>query len=83
MYENALDWEHRTYVHSSTFSAIECEDAFAGAEIWTHVYELAGGRLDVVIDFFIASVAADREKIGAGRAYTVPGPGMGHRRRFQ
>lgn len=27
MYENALDWEHLPYVHSGSFSAIECLDA--------------------------------------------------------
>lgn len=27
MFENALDWEHLPFLHSSSFTAIECEDA--------------------------------------------------------
>ena len=40
MYENALDWEHLPYVHSSSFGSIECVDAGA----WGWRAKLTDGR---------------------------------------
>ncbi len=103
MYENALDWEHLPYVHSSSFGSIECLDSgawgwraaltsaagaaseielrldrplrrwitrnlsgsAAGAEIWTHAFELGPQELQLNIDFFVPGVAPEqREKVG-------------------
>lgn len=107
MYENALDWEHLPYVHSSSFGSIECVDAgrwgwraalqdgrgrhslielrldresrrwitrniegsAAGSEIWTHVFVTGERKLEIVVDFFVPDVTADkRDRIG--QAYT-------------
>jgi len=42
MYENALDWEHLPYVHSGSFSAIECVDA--GSWGWRAALKDGQGR---------------------------------------
>ncbi len=42
MYENALDWEHLPYVHSGSFSAIECVDA--GSWGWRAALKDGKGR---------------------------------------
>ena len=107
MYENALDWEHLPFVHSSSFSAINCIDAgrwgwraalkdgqgrdslielrldrdsrrwitrniegsAAGSEIWTHVFVTSQRSLEIVVDFFVPGVSADK-KDRIGKAYT-------------
>ncbi len=50
------------------------EGPSAGAEIWTHVFEVAPRSLDLVIDFFVPGVPLEaREKVGMAyaRAYEV------------
>jgi len=42
MYENALDWEHLPYVHSGSFSAINCVDA--GSWGWRAALKDGKGR---------------------------------------
>ncbi len=43
--------------------------ASAGAEIWTHVFEVSERVLDIVVDFFVPDVAADaRWKVGQAYA---------------
>jgi nitrite reductase/ring-hydroxylating ferredoxin subunit len=100
MYENALDWEHLPYLHSSSFTDIECIEAGdwgwrarsglrsadgrqevllelrldralrrwitrtldgpgAGAEIWTHVFELGARELEINVDFFVPGVSSE------------------------
>jgi len=41
-----------------------------GAEIWTHVFVTAPRQMDIVIDFFVPGVAAERRE-SVGRAYAT------------
>ncbi len=78
----AWGWRARTRDHSGRDSVIELrldrllrrwitrnlEGAQAGAEIWTHVFELEPRRLQINVDFFVPGVPAGaRDKVG--RAY--------------
>lgn len=44
------------------------EGPSAGAEIWTHVFEIGEERLQIVVDFFVPGVAAER-RTRVGEAY--------------
>lgn len=61
--ELRLDREHRRWITRNL------EGPHAGAEIWTHAFDIEPRRVDIVVDFFVPGVPADlREKVGAGYA---------------
>ena len=66
--ELRLDREHRRWITRNL------EGPHAGAEIWTHAFDVAPRQVDIVVDFFVPGVPPEaREKVGAGYAalYTV------------
>ena len=57
--ELRLDREARRWITRNL------EGPAKGAEIWTHVFEVAPQMLDIVVDFFVPGVpVAQREKLG-------------------
>ena len=66
--ELRLDREARRWITRNL------EGPAKGAEIWTHVFEVAPQMLDIVVDFFVPGVpVAQRERVGQAyaRAYEV------------
>jgi nitrite reductase/ring-hydroxylating ferredoxin subunit len=67
--ENALDWEHLPWLHSKSFSSIDCNDA--GKWGWRATAGLAVERSDVALELLLDSeratwVTRTLDGIGAG-----------------
>ncbi len=71
LYENAIDWEHLPFLHRSTFSRIDCQDAGPWgfrARVWMQPYDERGG--------FVIELGLDRD-CRRWITSTLEGPGAG------